>query len=219
MITPWTCIKIGTAACLKIVHVAAWMIATYIAVHPLPTNCAATDCHFVIPKAEFMLGGMFPPAAPARVSPPGALAVSPQKSGASVLPLPVNADSWSPASSGMALPSAMSNDLGLLSAGDFLAQAPAPPESSGAHPSGNAELPPDEEIAPETIITTTGSAPSGSGGAPDVPIPEPASSILLIAGLFALVAVRCYGKVITGRVQGAATGIGVLAAPGRHRFV
>lgn len=57
----WQCIKIGSAAVAKIVPIAPWMIAAYIAVHPLPADCDRTDCHFVIPREEFLPGGMFAP--------------------------------------------------------------------------------------------------------------------------------------------------------------
>ena len=59
----WICIKIGTAACHNIIHLAAWMIAAYMAVHTLPPACKQADCHFVIPPAEFMPAGMFAPGA------------------------------------------------------------------------------------------------------------------------------------------------------------
>lgn len=63
MASGWQCIKVGTAAASKIVHIAPWMVAAYLAAHPLPANCDA-ECHYVIPPAEFQPGGMFGPDAP-----------------------------------------------------------------------------------------------------------------------------------------------------------
>ena len=60
MVSGWQCIRIGSAAIARIVHVAPWMIAAYLAIHPIPTDCA-TACHFVIPRDEFRHGGMFAP--------------------------------------------------------------------------------------------------------------------------------------------------------------
>jgi len=58
MALDWQCIKIGTAAARKIVPVAPWMLAAYLAAHPLPETCDVA-CRYVIPPAEFQPGGMF----------------------------------------------------------------------------------------------------------------------------------------------------------------
>ncbi len=63
MASGWQCIKVGSAAAGKIVPLAPWIIAAYLAAHPIPANCEA-DCRFVIPQAEFLAGGMFGPDAP-----------------------------------------------------------------------------------------------------------------------------------------------------------
>jgi hypothetical protein len=63
MASDWQCIKVGSAAAGKIMPVAPWIIAVYLAAHPIPADCDA-DCHFVIPQAEFLSGGMFGPDAP-----------------------------------------------------------------------------------------------------------------------------------------------------------
>lgn len=59
MAKAWTCVKMGSAACRRIIAVAPWMMAAYLAVHPLPTDCRHHNCHWVIPKREFLPGGMF----------------------------------------------------------------------------------------------------------------------------------------------------------------
>ena len=61
MSAAWQCLKIGSAAIAHIIHLAPWMLAAYIAAHPLPTNCWASNCHFVIPRSAFLPGGMFGP--------------------------------------------------------------------------------------------------------------------------------------------------------------
>jgi hypothetical protein len=83
----WICIKIGTAACRAIVHVAQWMVAAYMAVHPLPPPCDRANCHFVIPPAEFVPGGMFAPVAPLAASSPIAESPSPGWGGGSLGPI------------------------------------------------------------------------------------------------------------------------------------
>ena len=65
MAKAWMCVKIGSAACRKIVHIAPWMLGAYLAAHPLPTGCHTHTCHWVIPKREFLRGGMFAPTGPA----------------------------------------------------------------------------------------------------------------------------------------------------------
>jgi hypothetical protein len=70
MTIAWQCIKIGSAAITRIVHVAPWMITAYLAAHPIPTDCD-TACHFVIPQAEFRDGGMFAPDKLAKAAAPG----------------------------------------------------------------------------------------------------------------------------------------------------
>ncbi len=59
MASGWECIKIGSAAVAKITPVAPWVLAAYLAAHPLPADCARAECHFVIPREEFLPGGMF----------------------------------------------------------------------------------------------------------------------------------------------------------------
>ena len=65
MARAWMCVKIGSAACRKIIHVAPWMLGAYLAAHPLPTACHTHTCHWVIPKREFLRGGIFAPTGPA----------------------------------------------------------------------------------------------------------------------------------------------------------
>ena len=62
----WDCVKVASSACgkvasaaPKIVHIAPWMLAAYMAVHPVPVDDCASGCHWVIPKEEFAPGGMF----------------------------------------------------------------------------------------------------------------------------------------------------------------
>lgn len=89
MAKAWICVRIGSAACRKIIHLAPWMIGAYLAVHPLPTDCRDHRCHFVIPQREFLPGGMFGthPARPFR-PPPSAFSLAPLTFGTDGLPPP-----------------------------------------------------------------------------------------------------------------------------------
>lgn len=59
----WICVRACSLAARGIVRVAPWVVAAYLAAHPLPAGCVS-DCHFVIPPAEFVAGGMFAPGTP-----------------------------------------------------------------------------------------------------------------------------------------------------------
>lgn len=100
----WKCVKIGSAACRQIIHIAPWMLAAYMAAHPLPTGCRRHDCHWVIPKREFVPGGMF---GNARANDPAAPNWQPSAAAFSLAPLsfpnlrsPPASASRSPAPSG-----------------------------------------------------------------------------------------------------------------------
>lgn len=168
----WICIKLGTAACRGIVHVARWMVAAYMAVHPLPPACDA-NCHFVIPPAEFAPGGMFAPGAPLASPSPIGESPSPDWGGA---------------------PGNSSPSIGPLGEGspqgsDFVGQGPGaggpaggrpvgPTGGGGGSPPGLGNLPPGVTVPP------------GGGAPPGDAIPEPPTLPLLGVGLIVLGVVR-----------------------------
>jgi len=162
----WICIKIGTAACRGIVHVAQWMVAAYMAVHPLPPPCDRANCHFVIPPAEFVPGGMFAPGAPLASSSPIAESPSPDWGGGSIGPIAE----------------------GLPQGSNFFSQGPG--WTAGGSPlgptGGDTGSPPNLGDQPPVVT-----APPGGGSKPGgEPIPEPPTLALLGVGLLVLGAVR-----------------------------
>ena len=162
----WICIKIGTAACRGIVHVAQWMVAAYMAVHPLPPPCDRANCHFVIPPAEFVPGGMFAPVAPLAASSPIAESPSPEWGGGSLGPIAE----------------------GLAQGSNVFIQGPGGTAGGGplGPTGGDTGSRPNLGDQPPAVTGSPGGG-SKSGG---LPIPEPPTLALLGVGLLVLGAVR-----------------------------
>jgi hypothetical protein len=170
---PWMCAKIGTLACRNIVHVAPWMMAAYVAVHPLPTNCHS-DCHFVIPPAQFMPGGIFGPVvAPVPGSPsvegvsPGEVILSPESSLSGAEPSSLSAEGLPPGEDFLSPGRSLSGPVGIF------------PVAGIDVPPGQGEHPPIEDVPPVMVVITRTS------------IPEPPTLVLLGSGLLALGVLRC----------------------------
>jgi hypothetical protein len=205
----WKCIKIGSAAIANIVHVAPWMIAAYLAVHPIPADCWK-DCHFVIPSEEFRPGGMFgpgphlpPPDNQADLLPPSD-ALPPGDTTIQFFPLPPPIESGTPPGPGgftFGYP-----PIPIFGGG--------PPPGPGGNTFGYPPLPPTGGGFPPPPPTFTLAGPipplmpsqppvpaAGTGGR-DIPrflppptqtvasIAEPRSAALLLAGLGGLFLVR-----------------------------
>ncbi len=174
MTSAWQCIKVGSAAIGKIVPVAPWVLAAYMAAHPLPAGCVRVECHYVIPREEFLPGGIFGADAPkpAEVVEAGA----PEKGGGDILP---PGESWGDGP--------FSSDSGARHG------APAGTGAEGGNGwsrtgGGSSPLPP----ARRPGTTPPDGVPPGFTNLepePDV-VPEPATGGLLVAGLVGLALLR-----------------------------
>ena len=191
MASGWQCIKVGTAAASKIVHIAPWMVAAYLAAHPMPANCDA-ECHYVIPPAEFQPGGMFGPDAP-QVAPvtgakPGKKAEKKPDEVATyaVGGTPRDEDDPTFVPIGPLITPLNVDDPGGGGGGGGGSPPPLPPTPS--------PLPP--LAFPPTLVPPT-STPPGSEPPPTsqpvitlVAVPEPAGALLSISGLIGLALFR-----------------------------
>jgi hypothetical protein len=178
----WICIKLGTAACRHIVHVASWMMGAYLAIHPLPPVCAQADCHFVIPMAEFAPGGMFAPATKAPDTGPVAVSASPTWGDVS--------GTWGDVSGESLLD--VGPLMGNLSQGGNLDQGSdeAGPGGTGfsGQTSGDSNSGPDQggSLTITTLISVVGPSGSVVGPIGSVAVPEPPALPLLGLGLLVL---------------------------------
>ena len=185
----------------KIVPVAPWVLAAYMAAHPLPAGCVRVECHFVIPREEFLPGGMFSanPPKPAEVAEDAA----PDKGAGDMLP---PGESWGdgPFSSDSGARHGAPAGTGAEGGGEYRPGGGGGGATSGGFPQppaltnggnggagtggGSSPLPP----AGRHGRTPPGGVPPGFTNlepGPDV-VPEPATGWLLVAGLAGLALLR-----------------------------
>ena len=179
----------------KIVPVAPWVLAAYMAAHPLPAGCVRVECHFVIPREEFLPGGMFSANAPK----PAEVAedAAPDKGAGDMLP---PGESWGdgPFSSDTGGRPGAPAGTGAEGGGEY---RPGGGGGGGGTPPGGFPQPPP---------LTGGGTGTGGGSSPPVPpgrpgrtppgftnlepgpdvVPEPATGGLLVAGLVVLALLR-----------------------------